>query len=64
MPHDEMSTTEGEYVGKEKPDEQAKSVTHITNNVLIQQMDVYPGGEPGADERRVYDQLPRALLGL
>lgn len=50
MPHDEMSTTEGEYVGKETPDEQAKSVTHITNNVLIQQMDVYPGSKPSGDE--------------
>lgn len=55
MPHDEMSATEGEYIGKEKPEQPATSVTHITNNVLIQQMDVYPGGEPGADERRVYD---------
>lgn len=50
MPHDEMSATEGEYVGKEKPDEQATSVTHITNNVLIQQMDVYPGSKPSGDE--------------
>lgn len=40
MPHDEMSATEGEYIGKEKPEQPATSVTHITNNVLIQQMDV------------------------
>lgn len=50
MPHNDTSATEGEYVGKERPDEQATAVTHITNNVVIQQMDVYPGFRPGADE--------------
>ena len=42
MPHDEINPTEGEFVGKETAQEPAVNVTHITNNVVIQQMDVYP----------------------
>jgi len=41
MPHDEINPTEGEFVGKETAQEPAVNVTHITNNVVIQQMDVY-----------------------
>lgn len=41
MPHDEINPTEGEFVGKETAQEPAVNVTHITNNVVIQQMDIY-----------------------
>lgn len=41
MPHDEINPTEGEFVGKETAQEPAVNVTHITNNVVIQQVDVY-----------------------
>lgn len=43
MSHHDRPSTEGEFLGKETPQGQAASVTHITNNVVIQQMDVYPG---------------------
>lgn len=41
MPHDEINPTEGEFVGKETAQDPAVNVTHITNNVVIQKMDVY-----------------------
>lgn len=58
MPYDEMSATEGEYVGKDRPDEPLAPVTHITNNVLIQQMDVYPGFSQNDEENSTeYPQI-------
>ncbi|WP_262412244.1 protease Lon-related BREX system protein BrxL [Aeromonas hydrophila] len=53
MSHNEATPceggNEGEFIGKASPAESVTQVTHITNNVLVQQMDVYPGAGPSGD---------------